>query len=445
MQLLSPGSAISAAGEADKSVEQARAARVAEAFAREGRASQRRALVGRIVALLGVAAWLLYVYSRTGNLPRSTYYLLLLGAFLVSGFVQLWLGRERPRPWMPFVFVTIDVALLTFTLTVPPLWGPPQESAVEVLGGAAFVFYFLVLVATMLSTSPWLVLWTGGAIAAGWSAAILWLVPPHAMASTIDARVLWAEVIVSGVVSGLIAFAVHRARAVAKTQVVAEHERANLARYFSPNMVDRLAASEEPLKAAKVQDVAVLFADIVGFTTLSASIPPQAVVDLLREHFARLEQVVFRHGGTLDKYMGDGLMATFGTPQTGTNDATRALACGRDMLVTLAEWNRVRTAAGEAPVRIGIGIHYGPVVMGNIGGERRLEFTVIGDTVNIASRIETMTRELGSDLLVSSAVVGAIRSEGAGEAALIGLADLGPQTLRGRDGAFGVWGLRPGA
>ena len=132
--------------------------------------------------------------------------------------------------------------------------------------------------------------------------------------------------------------------------------------------------------------MAVLFVDIVGFTRFASERDPQAVIEILRGFHSRMEAEVFRHGGTLDKYLGDGLMATFGTPFPSDQDAINALRCARAMIDSLARWNAERRAAGEPEIAGSFGLHYGPVVLGDIGANR-LEFAVIGNTVNVASRL----------------------------------------------------------
>ncbi len=219
----------------------------------------------------------------------------------------------------------------------------------------------------------------------------------------------------------------------------AERKRASLARYFSPNMVDELMQGGGDLDAARIQTVAVLFVDMIGFTRISAGLPSVEVIGLLREFLGFFEEAVFAHGGTLDKYLGDGLMATFGTPRPGTRDASNAIACAADMARRIVVWNAHRQSAGLEPLRIGIGLHYGEVVLGDIGGERRMEFAVIGDTVNIASRIQDLTRKLGFAILASDAILAAARAEG-GEALLAGYRDLGEHELRGRAGTVRLWG-----
>ncbi len=219
----------------------------------------------------------------------------------------------------------------------------------------------------------------------------------------------------------------------------AERKRASLARYFSPNMVDELMHTGGDLDTARIQLVAVLFVDMIGFTRVSARLPSVEVIGLLREFLGFFEEAVFAHGGTLDKYLGDGLMATFGTPRPGQRDATNALACAAEMAEQIVVWNAHRQSAGLEPLRIGIGVHYGEVVLGDIGGERRMEFAVVGDTVNVASRLQDMTRSLDIAILASSAVVEAVRREG-GQSLLDGFRDLGEHELRGREGVLRLWG-----
>ena len=227
-------------------------------------------------------------------------------------------------------------------------------------------------------------------------------------------------------------------------RMAAERARGNLARYFPPNMVETLAARDKPFGPPRQQDVGVLFTDIRGFTTISESMSPADVMEMLRGFHSRMEAVIFEHGGTLDKYIGDAMLATFGTPDKGARDATNALTCAREMLVSLDRWNEERAASGEPPIGIGIGVHYGPAVLGDIGSERSMAFAVIGDTVNSASRLEGLTRTLDTDLVVSRALVEQVRAEGdGGEPAILeGLEEAGDQEVKGRSGKIPVFALR---
>jgi PAS domain S-box-containing protein len=218
-----------------------------------------------------------------------------------------------------------------------------------------------------------------------------------------------------------------------------EGKRANLARYFSPNIIEDLMQSGGRLDFARTQIVTVLFVDIIGFTRVSATLTSVSTMALLREYLAIFEEAVFAHDGTLDKFLGDGLMATFGTPSTGPEDATNAVRSACLMGEKIVAWNAKRIAAGLEPLRIGIGLHHGEVVLGDIGGERRMEFAVIGNTVNIANRIETMTRQLDIAILASQDVMDAVRRENHPEV-LAEFVDFGEHALRGHEGLVRLWG-----
>jgi adenylate cyclase len=222
----------------------------------------------------------------------------------------------------------------------------------------------------------------------------------------------------------------------------AERARANLARYFPPSLVEMLA-SDAPTRTAKRADVGVLFADIVGFTQFAESIPPEAVLALLREFHAQMEAEVFEHGGTLEKYIGDALLVTFGVPTATGRDATHALTCALAMLSALENLNRARVARGDVAIRMGVGLHWGPAVLGHIGSDRNMSFAVIGDTVNTASRLQAATRDLDASLIVSQDLLDAMRAE-VGDvftSLLPGMEDLGEQSLRGRARPLRLWKL----
>src|SRR5262249_25705593 len=190
-----------------------------------------------------------------------------------------------------------------------------------------------------------------------------------------------------------------------RLRAAAERARNNLSRYFSPNLVEMLAARDEPLGAVRRQNVAVLFADIVGFTSMAERMTPEAVVTMLREYHERMTAPIFACGGTIDKYIGDEIFAVFGVPETSIEDAANALKCADLMLAALDCWNTERAARGEQHLAIGIGLNYGPAVLGDVGSEHSFSFTVIGDTVNTASRLQRLTRSLATPLVVGDPLV----------------------------------------
>jgi adenylate cyclase len=161
---------------------------------------------------------------------------------------------------------------------------------------------------------------------------------------------------------------------------------------------------------------------------------------MLREFHERMAGQIFACGGTVEKYIGDAIFAVFGLPTPSPHDALNALRCAALMLNELAAWNAARAERAEPPLGIGIGLNYGPAVLGDVGSEHSLSFTVIGDTVNVASRLQGLTRELKTPLVVGDAVVKQI---GDGRLPLT-LEDRGERELRGRSGTIRIWTVASG-
>jgi adenylate cyclase len=251
------------------------------------------------------------------------------------------------------------------------------------------------------------------------------------------------EIVVFLIVTGILALNGWRNNELLLKQASATRERENLARYFPPNIVDDLADEDQPFANIRSQSVAVLFADIVGFSRMAEQGEPEKVVFLLREYHKRLEAAVFNNQGTLDKFLGDGIMATFGSPRVGPHDASNAIRCALDMITTVDQWNKEREFAGETVVVLSIGIHYGEVILGDIGSERRLEFATLGDTVNVAARLEEMTRSMDTQVIVSDELVAANKRCGPDNDnhLLDNYSHAGRKQLRGRDSEIGIWKL----
>jgi adenylate cyclase len=164
--------------------------------------------------------------------------------------------------------------------------------------------------------------------------------------------------------------------------------RESLGRFLSPVLVEQVLARKiEMERGGEERDVTVMFADIRGFTSLTERSEARVIVELLNTYFDQMVEVVFKHHGTLDKFIGDAIMALWGTPVVSPDDAARAIAAGREMQETLVSLNAVRTERGEEPIAIGIGLASGRCVSGAMGARRRMEYTVIGDAVNLASRL----------------------------------------------------------
>lgn len=393
------------------------------------------------------------------------YYEILLVGFALIGWAQLRAGRvTQSRRELFLIFC--DLALLTFVMVVPnPFRGGHWPTAFQYELGEFSYFYVLLASATMAYS--WRTIFAFGTwTTILWLSALTMVVLFGAEIPELSQKVAVAfagyetiqefvdpndphvsgrvqEILIFLIVAGILALNTRRTNQLIIRQAEVARERANLARHFPPNIVDRMAEQNEPLGAVRSQLVAVMFVDIVGFTRLAEQRTPEEVVALLREFHGRMESSVFDQQGTLDKFLGDGLMATFGTPDPGTHDASNAARCGRAMLADIDRWNRERREAGADPIEISIGIHYGSVVLGDIGSARRLEYTVLGDTVNVASRLEELTRTLGVRMAVSGDLAKAVRDDTAADAETIfmGLDNGGPQSVRGRDNPIEVWTL----
>ncbi|MGH9570188.1 MAG: adenylate/guanylate cyclase domain-containing protein, partial [Candidatus Angelobacter sp.] len=176
-------------------------------------------------------------------------------------------------------------------------------------------------------------------------------------------------------------------------------QRLALERFLSPEVAEMAMANPDIRLGGVNQKVTVMFADIRGFTTISEALEPGQIVEILNEYFTRVSDVIFDHGGMIDKYIGDAVMAVFGAPISKGRDAVGAVETAIQMQRLVAEMNRDARERRWPELRIGIGINTGVVTVGNIGSPRRLDYTVIGDTVNIASRL--MESASGGKILIS--------------------------------------------
>lgn len=208
------------------------------------------------------------------------------------------------------------------------------------------------------------------------------------------------------------AVAVENARAHARL-AREEVARANYGRFLPEYVVQQILENPDSFKLGGVnQTVTVLFADIRGFTRLSEHAAPERVVQLLNNYFTAMSDIIFAHGGTLDKYLGDGLMALFGAPTASPEDACNAVAASVQMQRRMEEINTQLRAEGLDEIAIGIGLHTGVATVGYIGSERRSEYTAIGDTVNLAARLEQ--NALPGQIILSDATARAAESAGCG-------------------------------
>ena len=201
--------------------------------------------------------------------------------------------------------------------------------------------------------------------------------------------------------------------------------RASFSGYVSPPVMDEILAGRiQPHLGGVSRYVCVLFSDIRGYTTRSEGMTPEQVISFLNRYFERTVALIHERGGAVVSFMGDGIMAVFGAPKDLDNPCREAFEAARAMLKYVEEINAEFRVEGVAPIEIGIGLHAGEAVVGHVGSSARHDYTAIGDVTNVASRLESLTKEAGYRVVVSSVVAGHL---GRGE----GLAALGPMAIKG--------------
>ncbi|MCV2887664.1 adenylate/guanylate cyclase domain-containing protein [Ruegeria aquimaris] len=429
------------------------------ALERHKREGLELAVRARWVAMLVIAVLLIFVNPQWEVL----YYHGILGLIALNGWFIRRAGRVgQSRTELFLIFV--DLLIMTLGMVLPN----PFSQDIRPLAGQYwfdnFQYFFVILAAgtlayswrTVIAIGTWTtVMWTTGWLLAWWlstpipelserAAAAFANFPDvaeHMDPNSFMPELRVQEVVVFLIVAVTLGISARRFNRLLMNNAGLERERANLSRYFSPNVVDALSQNDEPLKQVRQEDIAVLFIDIVGFTRFAAGRDPYEVIEVLRGFHARMETQVFRHHGTLDKYLGDGLMATFGTPVAGERDATNALACAREMVVEIEKWNRDRRRAGEPEIHAGIGLHFGPAVLGDIGANR-LEFAVIGNTVNVAAKLEAQTRLCGAGIVISDELRDRILQENqGGDKLLDGFGKHENECLPGIGDPMTVWTL----
>ena len=360
-----------------------------------------------------------------------------MGPFVLFEIAALSLLRWRtahdldfPRP-ARFANALVETSVPSVIIYVLGQRMEPQL----VLGFWPPLLYFIFILLSTLRLDFWLSAWTGTVAAIQQFALAAWLLPLSLSAGHANETVEYhlsrsVILLLAGVVAGLVARSLRRQFENSVAATVARDRVTNLfGQHVSPAVVDRLLASSTEL-ASEMRTVCVLFLDIRGFTAMTRARAAAETVALLNDFFAEMVGIVDRHNGIVNKFLGDGFLALFGAPFDDPDAAEDAVAAGRAMLEAVDRWNAARPTQ---TLRIGIGIHIGETVTGTVGSPQRKEYTVIGDTVNLAARLEQLTKETGARLLVSDALGEIARASG-------GL-DLGPLAIRGYDEKVQVWRL----
>jgi len=376
-----------------------------------------------------------------------------LMGYLALGIASLTVNLlGRYRPWMAWVTVTGDCLFLLlnvwlsllntglpayYMISMPAIWLAPLALAFGALRFNPLLQAYMVAlivagIAVMALMEP------------RWVFNIDDTPPPllNAFFSPPPNIMRMAMFILAGVV---LVVASVRARALLTHAINETRRGSNLTRYLPQQVADRLAETGlDELRRGRRQDVAILFVDMRGFTPLSESLTPEALSEFVGTFRQRITRAADSCGGTIDKYIGDAALVVFGLDRAGRNDADAAITCGRTMLEAFADWSRQRQGDGLPPVHVGIGVHWGEVFCGAVGDEARLEYTVLGDPVNVAARLQELTKEAGLSMIASSEVLAAAGHD----PAATGWQTLPTMPLRGRRGtiaAYGTGGASPAA
>lgn len=441
--------------------------RLGQAFQAEEYEGLKLAINLRFVAL-AIVATLLTTEMRW---PLALNYYPWLLALALSAYIQLLVRKPGiDRPWMHWLFPFIDMAFIGAAIALPNPFDPNPLPPPMMLSFDTVLYLPLFLALAALGQSARTVLFTTIAAMITWAVVTVsiamqpgvdtTLLPMNvANISALDRlaflldpwRISYGDmirrIVLIGLIGVILMVAAVRARHLVARQIESERGRRNLARHFSPHIAEELQRMDDPLGAVTQIDAAVLFADLVGFTRLSDDMSPAQTIALLREVHRRLAHAVAEQRGTLDKYLGDGIMASFGTPRAGPRDASSALLAARAMQQAIEQLNRQRAPLRQPPLQLAVGLHFGPLTLGNIGDEHRVEYALVGETVNVAHRLEQMTRSISASLCISEAFVERLKQETRGDLApLRDLTEMRPQAIRGLRERMVVWMLpREGA
>jgi len=386
--------------------------RVRQAINRHQASSER--LVARIQLAVVTTFALLYQLSPKAFSDEAPFAPVpwVLGAYLLFTLVHLAVSHRRlPPDWFTFLSILVDMALIYLLIWSFHLQYMQPPSFYLKAPTLLYVFIFIALRALRFEVK--FILFAGASAMLGWAAMILYVVfsdPENTMITkdyvtylTSNSVLLGAEfdkIITILIVTLVIAAAVYRAKKLLVESVIEGNAAGDLS-HFVPNRVVRdlaLSAVEPQAGDAKTYDATVMFMDIVGFTTLSEALPADEVVRTLNSYFTAVEQILERHGGTINQFQGDAILACFDSPDPHSNTADSALQAAIDIQRLLRQQR-----FGDNRLQCRIGINSGTLVGGFMGSRNRLIYTVHGDVVNVAARLEQLNKEFGSTILVSGA------------------------------------------
>ncbi len=373
------------------------------------------------------------------------YFAFVSAGYFAVGCVTLYVVRSTSfRPWMTWLFTSLDIAfwwgLLMATVKVVDL------PANQIIVAPPVLISFVILALVALRNNPRLQVYS--LILVLLALISLRLVPTgpenSLFASANDAVGFFntplniVRLLMVVLTGAILVFVALRTRALLNRAIDETTRRTKLSQFLPAQLAEQLSTSEQAaLLKGKLQPAAVLFVDIRGFTALSEGLAPGSLGEFLATYRQIVTAQIHRHHGIVDKFIGDSVMAVFGAPDATANDARNAIACGKAILGAIDQWNAERQETGLSKVNVGIGIHSGDVFCGAVGDETRMEFTVLGDTVNVAARLEHATEELGFPLVASEAVLTEAGIDAAGQNEW---KPLGSHEVRGRKEKLAIYG-----
>lgn len=334
---------------------------------------------------------------------------LVLAVYAVFTLLRLVLAHRRALPeWLLYVSIVADMALLMVAIWSFHLQYQQPPSFYLKAPTLLYVFIFIALRALRFEAR--FVLLAGAAAALGWLGLVGYATlsrPDDTMITrnyveylTSNSVLLGAEfdkIISIIMVTVILGLALLRARGLLVQAVVEGQAARDLSRFFAPEVAAKITRTDRHIRAGEgeVREAAILTLDLRGFTALSMALPAPQVLALLAEYQARVVPVIQAHGGSIDKFLGDGIMATFGAALPTGRHAADALRAVAAITEAIDAWNAERAVAGQPPVRVGAAVSAGPVLFGAVGDETRLEYTVIGEAVNLAAKLEKHTKAEG--------------------------------------------------
>jgi adenylate cyclase len=371
-----------------------------------------RLLGGELLRLAAVAV--LVGNFVIGTYQRSPVHTALIVGYLIVTLLSLLVAARRPdAAWRQPLFVLADAIAVLLMLFMHAAQGPLDHG--HALTPPGLVVVFVLLINAALTSDAKLVGRFSSMVFLGWIAIIGAAVVNTGLGileALLDAEVQRElGLALSFGVTALAVYVIVRQHAeTAKSAEAAQRRGSNLARFFSPTVVDQLAGGGD-LQLERRQ-VAVMFVDLRGFTSFAESALPEQLRHMLSEFRDIVSAAVVRHGGAVDKYLGDGVMAVFGHPAPRGDDADRALACALELVGELEAWRKREETAGYPALRAGIGLHAGTAMAGVLEAGCHSEYTVLGDVVNVAQRLQVVSKSVGATLVVSEDVKSAARSAG---------------------------------